>query len=169
MPRLIQRFAWSSTLQRLRQCFSGLLYAHARRDALTPRASTPVAQRPCQAGRIAPMGDPDAQSFQCYLHVSEALYREGVEDSSVDHPSSLWSMTSVALTKVAFFCISFVFVHNYVCASMKFAFALFKMEGLQGGHRFSAACPESCLGPMSWRGITILTMINGLVAPNECF
>jgi hypothetical protein len=21
------------------------------------------------------------------------------------------------------------------------------MEGLEGGHRFSAACPESCLGP----------------------
>jgi hypothetical protein len=46
---------------------------------------------------------------------------------------------------------------------MKFAFALFNMEGLQGGHRFSAAYPEFRLGPMSWRGITILTMINGLV------
>jgi hypothetical protein len=134
-----------------------------------PRASTPVALHPRQAGRFAPMGDPNAQSFQCYLHVSEALYRESVEDSGVDHPSYLWSATSVALTKVAFFRLSFVFAHNCVCASMKFAFALFKMEGLQGGHRFSAACPESCLGPMSWRGITILTMINGLVVPNECF
>jgi hypothetical protein len=105
----------------------------------------PVALRPRQAGCAAPMGNPDAQSFQCYLHVSEALYREIVEDSSVDHPSSLWSATSVALTKVAFFRLSFVFAHNYVCASMKLAFALFKMEGLQGGHRFSAACPESCL------------------------
>jgi hypothetical protein len=93
------------------------------------------------------MGDPDAQSFQCYLHVCEALYRESVEVSSVDHPSSLQSATSVALTKVAHFRISFVFAHNYVCASMKFAFVLFKMEGFQGGHRFTAACPESRLGP----------------------
>ena len=135
MPRLIQRFAWSSTPQRVRQRFSGSLNAHARRDALTPRASTPVAQRPRQAGRAAPMGDPDAQSFQCYLHVSEALYRESVEDSSVDHPSSLRSATSVALTKVAYFRISFVFAHNYVCASMKFAF-----RALQNG-RFTGRTP----------------------------
>jgi hypothetical protein len=147
MPRLIQRFAGSSTPQRVRQCFSGSLIALARRDALTPRASTPVAQRPCQAGRVAPMGDPDAQSFQCYLHICEALYRESVEDSSVDHPSSLRSATFVALTKVTPFRIFFVFAHNYVCASMKLLFALFKMKGLQGGHRFSAACPESRLGP----------------------
>jgi hypothetical protein len=114
MPRLIQRFAWSSTPQRVRQHFSGSLNTHARRDALTPRAYTPVAQCPHQAGRVVPMGDPDAQSFLCYLHVCEALYRESVEDSDVDHPSSLRSATSVALTKVAFFRISFVFAHNYV-------------------------------------------------------
>jgi hypothetical protein len=101
------------------------------------------------------MGDPDAQSFQCYLRVCEALYRESIEDSGVDHSSSLRSATSVALTKVAYFRISFVFAHNYVCASMKFAFALFKMEGFKGGHRFSAACPESRLSP-SVRGETLL-------------
>jgi hypothetical protein len=144
MPRLIQRFAWSSTPERVRRCFSGSLNAHARQDAKSFHAGRPT---PRQARRIAPMGDPDTQSFLCYLHVCEALYRESVEDSSVDHPSSLQSATSVALTKVAFFRLSFVFAHNHACASMKFAFALFKMEGLQGRHRFSAACPESRLGP----------------------
>jgi hypothetical protein len=114
-----------------------------------------VAHHPRQAGRLASMGDPDAHSFQCYLLVCEALNRESAEDSSIDHPSSLRSATSVALTKVAFFRISFVFAHNYVCASMKFAFALFKIEGFKGGHRFSAACLESCLGP-SVRGETFL-------------
>jgi hypothetical protein len=126
--------------------FSWIAQRLARRDVLTPRASTPVAQRPRQARRVAPMVDPDAQLFQCYLHVCEALYRESIEVSCVDH-SSLRSATSVALTKVAHFRISFVFAHNYVCASMKFAFALFKMEGLQGGHFLLAACPESRLGP----------------------
>jgi hypothetical protein len=103
MPRLIQRFAWSSPPQWVRRRFSGSFNALARRGALTPRASTPVAQLPRQAGRLASMGDPDVHSFQCYLHICEALNRESAEDSSVDHPSSLRSATSVALTKVAFF------------------------------------------------------------------
>jgi hypothetical protein len=37
-------------------------------------------------------------------------------------PSSLRSATSVTLTKVAYFCISLVFAHSCVCASMEFAF-----------------------------------------------
>jgi hypothetical protein len=156
MPRLIQRFALVVPPP-LKWCVDVLMErsSPSRRDALTPRASTPVTQRPRQAGRLAPMGDPDTHSFQCYLHVCEALYRGSTEDYIVDHPSSLWSATSVALIKVAFFRISLVFAHNYVCASMKFAFALFKMEGFKGGHCFSAACPESRLGP-SVRGETLL-------------
>jgi hypothetical protein len=133
MPHLIQRFALVVPPPPLKGCVNVLVdrSSSSRRDALTPRASTPVAQCPRQAGRLAPMGDPDAHSFQCYLHVCEALYRGSTEDSSVDHPSSLRSATSVALTKVAFFRISFVFAHNYVCASMKFAFALYKMKVLR--------------------------------------
>jgi hypothetical protein len=90
-----------------------------------------VAQRPRQAGRLAPMGDPDALTLPMLLRVCEALYRESIEASGMDLPSSLRWATSVALTKVAYFRIS-CFAHNYVCVSMKFAFCALQYGRFKG-------------------------------------
>jgi hypothetical protein len=67
-----------------------------------------VAQRPRQAGRLVPMGDPDAHTLPMPLRICEASYRESIEASGVDLPSSLQRATSVALTKAAYFRISLV-------------------------------------------------------------
>jgi hypothetical protein len=131
-------------LSRVRQHFSGSLNALARWNAISIHAGRPT---PSPGGTPCALGDPDAQSFQCYLHVCEALYRESIGASGVDHPSSLRSTTSVALTKVAYFRISFVFVHNYVCASMKFAFRALQNGRFKGRTPLSAACPEFHLSP----------------------
>jgi hypothetical protein len=37
------------------------------------------------------------------------------------------------------------------------------MEGLKGGHRFSAACPESRLGPSVCGEALLLMLINDLI------
>jgi hypothetical protein len=125
----------SSPLSGMRQHFCGSLNALARRDALMPRAFTPVAQHPRQAGHLAPMGDHDVQSFLCYLHVGKALYRESTQVSVVDfHLASERDFRR--------FYQGSVFSHNGVRASMKFAF-----RALQN-RRFNGRPP--LLGGLPW-------------------
>jgi hypothetical protein len=118
-PRLVQRFA---------------LVVSPQRDAST---FLWIAQHPCQAGRPdavsihvgrlkpSPGGTPCAHGRpqRALIFMLSARRRSSIqrEYPSLHHglPSSLRSATSVALTKVAYFRISFVFAHNYVCASIR--------------------------------------------------
>jgi hypothetical protein len=52
--------------------------------------------------------------YQCFLRVCKALYRESIEASGVDLPSSLRRAISVALIKVAYFRISLVLRITFV-------------------------------------------------------
>jgi hypothetical protein len=142
MPRLVQRFASVVSPQ------------------LDASTSLWIAQRPCQArrpdamsihaGRLMPSpgGTPCAHGRprRALILMLSARRRSAIqrEYQSLHRglPSSLRSATSVALTKVAYFRISLVFAHFYVCASMKFAF-----RALQHG-RFNGRPP--LLGGLLW-------------------
>jgi hypothetical protein len=161
MPCLVQRFASVVSPQRDASTFLW------------------IAQRPCQArhpdavsihaGRLMPLpdGTPCAHGQpQCALILMLSARRRSViqrENPSLQRglPSSLRSATSVALTKVAYFCISLVFAHFYVCASMKFAFCALQNGGFNGRPSLLGGRPWS--SPWSkclWRNFIILMMIN---------
>jgi hypothetical protein len=89
------------------------LRALARQDALTP------------------FSDPDAHTLPM-VSVHPALYRERIEASGVDHPSSLRGATSVAFNKVAYFCIPLVLRITSLCASMEFAFRALQYGRFKG-------------------------------------
>jgi hypothetical protein len=147
MPRLVQRFAYGlPPLRGMCQRFGGSLNALARRDALTSRASTMAALRSRQAGRLASMGDPDAYSFQCSARRRSAIQRE---NRRLRHGSSLFASERdfSRFNQGSVFCMSFVFAHNCVCASMKFVFCALQNGRFMGGHCFSVAFPELRLGP----------------------
>jgi hypothetical protein len=123
-------------LSRVRQCFSGSLNALARRDALTPMSvhngrPTPLpGGTPCAHGRrrrslipmLARLRSVIQREYRSLRRGSSLFASEG--DYSHFNQGSVFSHISC-------------FAHNHICASMKFAFALFNMEGLKGGHRFS--------------------------------
>jgi hypothetical protein len=89
--------------------------------------------RPSQAGCFDALQRPRRSSHKMVL--SEALERESIGAS---HPSLLQRATYVALFKVAYLRISFVFriTLKKLFASTEFAFRALQLEGFKGGHHF---------------------------------
>jgi hypothetical protein len=123
MPRLLQRFA---------SAVFPLVNLHGRVDVFVGPFT-----RPSQAGRFDALRRPRRSSHKMVLCVPRGAW-ERIEAFGASHPSSLRRATYVALFKVAFLRISFVFSHNprkIICFT-EFVFHALQLEGFKGGHHF---------------------------------
>jgi hypothetical protein len=120
-------------------------HALARQDALTP------------------FSDPDAHTLPMLsVRLQSVIQREY---QSLRHGSSLFALEGnfSRFNQGSIFSHISCFTHNLVMRVHEVGISCSSVEGLKGGHRFSAACPESCLGPSVCGEALLMMIINDLI------